>query len=337
MRSSSDIKIRRITRFAPLKSLVSVFRSTRLIRKSHLVLIVATILLVQGCTNSKLIISPLYNRLDDRMRDAFNELGEFNEEQTAAVEATLGTFHVWHRQSELPQYAELLGSVAQSVARGDTDKQTIQQWFDAAEQHSVAIRQCHPVNFSFNFIKSLTDEQVDVLEKGFQEEYREDVERYAKRTPEERVQRRLRNITKWANRIDMEITATQRAMLLSTFKRQSSLRKQYFKLREEWDRKFFSLTRDRNNPEFDNKMGEHLNTLWRLLEDAHPEQWQSNRELWKQTGLRFVNSMTDEQRVTISQWMSKMGSTLVAISRDKPSFTVRDDPSLGCLVAQEES
>lgn len=337
MHASFDFRIPRFARFTPFKSPVSVFRSAPLIRKSHLALVIATILLVQGCTNSKLIISPLYNRLDDRMRDAFNELGDFNEEQIAAVDATLGTFHVWHRQSELPQYAELLGNVAQSVASGDTDKQAIQQWFDAAEQHSISIRQCHPVNFSFDFIKSLTDEQVDVLETEFQEEFREDVERYANRTPEGRIQRRLRNITKWANRINMEITATQRAMLLSTFKRQSSLRNQYFALREEWDRKFFSLTRDRDNPDFDNKMGEHLNALWRLLEDAHPEQWQSNRELWKQTGLRFANSMTEEQRVTLSRWMSKMGSTLVAISRDKPSFTVNNDPSLGCLVDQEES
>ena len=306
-------------------------------RTSKTFLLIALILLVQACTNSKLIISPLYNRLDDRMRDAFHEMADFNDEQTAAFEARLGTYHVWHRQSELPQYADLLRTIAQSISSADTNAQDIQRWFDTAEQRSTLIRECHPINFSFELMQSLTGDQLDSIEDSFEEEQEEDRERHAKRTPEESIKRRLRNITKWANRIDMEITATQRAMLLSTFKRQSSLRSEYIELRAQWDRQFFALVRDQANPDFNRDMSAHLNKLWRLLEDTHPEQWQANRDLWKQTALRFAKSMTDEQRATASSWLAKMGSTLDAVSKDKPSFTVIEDPSLGCLVNSEES
>ena len=65
---------------------------------------ITLILLIQSCTNSKLIISPLYNRLDDRMRSKFNEIGDFNDEQTEAFAQRVGTFHVWHRQSEYRMY-----------------------------------------------------------------------------------------------------------------------------------------------------------------------------------------------------------------------------------------
>ena len=326
-----------LTRVRPFKALPSLMKSLRRNRVSSLAALIGMLLLVQACTNSPLIISPLYNRLDDRMRDAFNDMADFNQQQSASFEATLGTFHVWHRQSELPQYAKFLDTVAQSIASSSTDEQDIQQWFDEAEQRSVLIRQCHPINFSIQLMKSLSDVQVVSIENEFARELQEDRDRYEKLTPEDRVKRRLRNITKWANRIDMEITATQRAMLLSTFKRQISLRKEYFALSEQWNDEFVSLLRERDKPDFENNMQVHLDNLWQQLERAHPEQWQTNRNLWKQTGLRFVQSMTDEQRVTLSRWMSKMGSTLLTISEYDPSFKVVDDPSLGCQVKSEES
>jgi hypothetical protein len=41
---------------------------------------IALLLLVQGCTNSSFVIRPLYNRIDDRMREEFRNFGDFNEQ-----------------------------------------------------------------------------------------------------------------------------------------------------------------------------------------------------------------------------------------------------------------
>jgi hypothetical protein len=103
------------------------------------------LLLVQGCTNSKFVIGPPYNRLDDKMRDEFNKFGAFNKQQIASSEARLGTFHVWHRQSELPHYAELLRAIAGSIGDADRGDDELQRWFDTAELHSRSVRECHPI------------------------------------------------------------------------------------------------------------------------------------------------------------------------------------------------
>ncbi len=293
------------------------------------------ILLVQGCTNSKLIISPLYNRLDDMMRDEFEKLGDFNDEQTASFEATLGTYHVWHRQNELPQYADLMRSVISSISDANTTQSDIQSWMDTAEQHTKAARTCHPVNYSHDLAQSMTDEQLNFIEARFKKQQDKNLARYNSRTPEERVERRLRNTIKWAGRIGLQFTPTQRAMLLSTFKRQTSLRKQYYALSAQWNQQYFTLARNQENPNYAVDLQAHLDSLWSLLESNHPEEWQENRDLWKATGLRFVTSMTDDQRVTFGKWMNKMASTLDSISKNKPSFNVGDDPSIGCLVGQK--
>lgn len=292
-------------------------------------------LLLQGCTNSKLVIGPLYNRLDDRIRNQFDKLGDFTDQQTAAFEATLGTFHVWHRQSELPQYAELLKTVAGSIAEGDTNQDDVQRWFATAENHSLLVRQCHPINYLFELMKSLSDDELNLIEKRFKREQLKNRVKYANTTSQERVERRLRNMTKWAGRIGLEFTPTQRAMLLGTLKNQTSMRKEYYALSREWNRRFFSLARAQSNPDYARDMGKHLDELWHLLERAYPSQWQANRDLWKETSLRFAQSMTDEQRDTTSRWLDKMGSTLAQIARDEPSFKVVNDPALGCLVDSE--
>ncbi|MFK7858705.1 MAG: DUF6279 family lipoprotein [Granulosicoccus sp.] len=306
-------------------------------RFSHWIAILLLSVLVSACTSSKLIIGPLYNRLDDRMKDQFNELGDFTDEQKAAFEKSVGTYHVWHRQSELPQYAAFIKTLASSIEKEGTTETDIQQWMETVENHSRAARECHPVNFSFNLMKSLTDEQITSIEAHFAEEREEDITRYESRSPEERIERRLKNMSKWAGRIDVDFTATQRALFLSAFKQQVSLRKEYFALSAQWYAEFFELARAQDNPDFDADMRAHLAKQWRQLETAYPEQWQANSDLWKDTGLRFVQSMTPEQRDTLSRWMRKLASTLEAISRDKPSFQVVNDPSLGCLVDPEST
>lgn len=298
-----------------------------------LILIVA----IQGCTNSKLIIGPLYNRVDDLMRDEFEKLGDFNDAQTASFEASLGTYHVWHRQNELPQYADLMRSIASSIANADTTQADIQSWMDTAERHSQAARTCHPVNYSHDLVQSFTDEQLNFIEARFKKQQAKNLVRYNSRTPEERIERRLRNTIKWAGRIGLDFTSTQRAMLLSTFKRQSSLRKQYYALSAKWNQQYFALARNQENPNYAQDLQAHLETLWSLLESNHPDTWQANRDLWKATGLRFVTSLTNEQRVIVRQWVNKMASTLDGVAKDKPSFKVVNDSSIGCLVDPEKT
>ena len=263
-------------------------------------------------------------------------MGDFNDEQKAAFEQRLGTYHVWHRQSELPLYADLMQQLAASISQGGTEAPDVQQWMNEAELRSLKVRECHPINFSLDLMKSLTDEQVEDIEVRFYEEEQEDRERYGSRTPEERIERRIRNMVKWAGRIDLDITPTQRAMLLTALKQQISLREESRELYDEWDSQFFTLLEQHDNPDFDANMSAHLSSRWGMLENAYPEQWQTNRDLWKNTAVRVLDSMSDEQRTTASRWLEKMASTLQAISKIEPSFKVTNDPALGCLVDSDD-
>lgn len=309
----------------------------RFSRTAYPLLALVLILLVQGCTNSRLIISPVYNRLDDRMREEFNKLADFNQQQTADFEARLGTYHVWHRQSELPQYAQLMRTVVASITNADTTEDDVKLWMETAEARTQALRECHPINFSFDLMRTLSDEQFDFIQARFNKEQTKNRERFKSRTRKERVARRLKNTVKWAGRIGLDFNAGQRAMLESAFLRQVSLRTEYYALSADWNSQFFNLARNQDNPSYENDLQNHLHKLWSLLETAHTEQWQANRDLWQETGFQIIDSMSSSQRTAVSRWVTKMSVTLDTISGYEPSFKVVNDPALGCLVNPEST
>ncbi len=291
------------------------------------------VLLLSACTNSKLIISPLYNRLDDRIRSEFHKLGDFNDEQTAAFEEALSTFHVWHRQSELPRYASLLKEIAGSIAQpGATTASDVKSWMQTAEAYSLKARQCYPANFMADTVRTLSDEQLIRIERRFHSERRKNRERYASRTPEERVEFRLERLDKWLGRIQIDLNTQQRRMLRDSLEKQISLRQQYYTLSDRWNRRLFNLARQQEIENYESRLEDHMDTLWSLLESNYPKQWQANRDLWQNTVLDLVGSLSQGQRRQASQWLSAMGNTLQTISQYTPSVQASRDPEVGCQV-----
>lgn len=303
-----------------------------LVRLLRLGVLLGSAWLATGCTNSKLIIGPLYNQLDDQIRSEFNKLGNYNDRQHDAFEAAVGTFHVWHRQSELPGYAALLDDMAQALAApSDPERRQVHGWISTAERYSQSVRECYPLNYLFGMVKTLTDEQLDFMEQRFKREREKNRERYASRSAEERVEHRLKNMIKWAGRINLNLTTRQRVILRRALEQQISLRKEYYQLTDSWNRQLFTLARNQQSPTYQRDLKAHMSKLWNLLETHHPEQWRQNRALWQDTAFELVSDLSPGQRRQSSQWLAKMSRTLQSISEDEPSFKPGNDPSVGCL------
>ncbi len=297
-------------------------------RKAGLIALL-TVTLV-ACSNSSIIISPLYNRLDDQMRKAFENLGDFNKSQTNAVNLLLKNFHYWHRHTELPRYAALLNTVKDTVkVPGKTTQADVTGWLKTSESFTRAFRECHPVNYANDVIRTFTDDQLTDMHQSLITRRAKFRARYESETKEERIERRSANIIKWASRIGFDFTDEQTLLLNNTFAQQVSLRQEYFKLSDDWRTDLFLILEERDSPQLNSQMSTHLDKLWHLLERAHPEQWQANRDLWANFSLQFIKSLTPEQRAYATTWVGKMSNTLITVSNAdtaKPRF----GPLYGC-------
>ena len=305
-----------------------------MVKTSLLKLVAITLLavLLTGCTNSKLIIGPLYNRLDDQIREEFNKLGDFDKAQNSAFEQAVGTFHVWHRQVEMPKYADLLQEIADSIAiSAATERTDVARWAISAEDYSRNVRECHPMNFLFDLTRSLSDQRINFIENRFKNERKKNRDRYGSQTREERVDRRLKNIVKWSGRLGLDFSAAQQSIIRDGLNEQVSLRKEYYALSDEWTSNLFVLARDQDNPDYHDALAHQMTKLWSLIEDAHPEDWQTNRDMWREKIYTLIGTLSKEQRNSSSRWLKKMGRTIRAISNDKPSFNIGNNPAVGCL------
>lgn len=294
---------------------------------------VLLLLLITSCTNSKVLISPIYNRLDDQMRGEFHKLAKWNDKQIEHFENRVGTFHVWHRQIELPKYATLLSTIAATIAvRDKTTADDVNAWVDEVEQLSYAVRDCHPVNFSYDLMNTLNDKQVNFIQRRFANERKMNFDKYSEDTPEERQKKRVDNVVKWAGRIGFDFNKTQEAMLTQALSDQVSLRSEYYALVDKWSKDLFVIARKQDAADYEAKMQTQVSKIWTILEDEHNEEWLANRKLWREFGYDFVQTFTLDQRLWASNWVGKMAKTIQAISEDEPSFKVTNKPEHGCEV-----
>jgi len=296
---------------------------------------VFALLLLVSCGNSKFILGPLYNRLDDQMRKEFNKLGNFDASQKREFENRLQTFHLWHRRMELPRYADLLDRVSTAIVDPRTKTvDEIKAWTAESEDFSVSVRACHPVNYSFDLMRTLADEQVDFIERRFAREQKKNRARYDSRTPEERQERRYNFVLKWSGRIGLNFTTDQKALLREKLAEQISLREEYWGLSKQWNKEFFSIAREQDSRQYRQRMETQLGKLWTLLERNKNEEWQFNRDLWAGFLVEFANTMNDDQRRWASTWLPKLARTLRDMSDDSVKFEANGkrlvDPTLGC-------
>lgn len=295
------------------------------------VLAVFAMVLLAACSNSKLFLGPLYNRLDDQMRKEFVKLGKFNADQTSAFEDRLQTFHLWHRRKELPRYAALLDELEAAISTPRKKTQAeVKNWSNQLEEFSVVARQCHPVNFSFDLMKTLSDKQINYIERRFAREQKRNRTKYQERTPEQRIERRYKNILKWSGRIGLDFNKEQKTLLRQALNEQISLREQYWGLSSLWNIEFFNIGRNQQASDYDARMEKHLDKLWNLLETNQHEQWQANRDLWNTFFVDFVNTMDTSQREWADAWLAKLADTLRDISNDSVDFKPSGDPEVGC-------
>ena len=270
------------------------------------------LLLLAACSNSVLLLGPLYNQIDNRISDGILGLASFDELQAKVIRQRVQQFHHWHRRDQLPRYAALITDIATALDAGNTiTAEQTQSWLDRSEALTRQFRECHPINFSTDIIRSLSAQQISQIKETIQTRRQNRRERYAQSSRDERLERRYTNAVKWAGRAGFDFNSSQKALLRTTLSQQTSLRKQYFALSDQWLNDYFAIIRNQRSADLDTRIATQLDKLWQLLESAHPEEWKKNRALWSDFTYQLIQRSDAEQKRSTSKWLKKARQYLV--------------------------
>jgi len=297
-----------------------------------------TSLLIAGCTNSKFLVGLLYDRADDQAIEAAEEWVGFTASQREEFEAYVGTFHTWHRREELPRYAALMREITTGLSTWDqATPDDFSRWMNAAKRRAEAIRTCHPARYATPLTRTLSDAQIDRMERTWRDKRAENIARAGDRSRAERIDRRVANIDKWVGRLGVDLDPDQRELLRDAFTRQVSLRDRYRTLSDDWNEKLFTIARDQDAADYGARIDAHIVDWFGMAEKSYPEDWEANLRLWRDTAVAFEKTLSRKQRRDALRWIGKMADTLDAIARDTPDWLPADDPAYGCVVPRGAS
>jgi len=285
-------------------------------------------LLIVGCTSSQFLLAVIYNRMDNIIATEVKEYASFSSVQKSEIDLYADQYHQWHRTQHLPLYAELLREVSGYLTpETDITLNQVANWSALIEDYAREMAFCYPLNDSSDFLKTLTDDQVEqVLAHGL-EEYEEFLEDRVEFTDEKLNERRYDETRKWFRRMNLRLNGEQKEHLKETIATERRLRGSGMEVWKDWHLEFVGLLGERASEGFAAKSNQHIEELWTLQDDNFPDVFEFNRQLWIEYFASLAQSLSDGQREDVSSWMTKMANNLDVISTLRVDDEIRLAPN----------
>ncbi len=266
-------------------------------------------LLLASCSS----VQFAYNQLDLWLRWQIDDYVDFNGAQKQQLKAALNNFHRWHRQTQLPRYADYLEQLADRVDQGQLDTVKL----EPIETQVKEFWETTSTQFYDSLLPlaaQLDAEQVEELAQNLDEKRRESLEKWQK-SPEKIQKRRRKQIRKQSERWLGSLTDEQENLVAAWVNQVAYNPLLRDRQRQAWQAKFIDILR--------RKPDGYLKQLRELM--VNPEQlWSDDyRRMQEQRHLQMrelshqiLASTTDEQRHHLSTTLREYAADFRALVRD---------------------
>ncbi len=305
--------------------------------------------LLVACTNSRLVLRPLYNSLDDRIQKSLLGYTDFSSQQSEEVSALIDHFHVWHRQTQLPHYAALASTVADRLSLDEPiTAKSVAGWSRSLRVYSDTIGRCNPMYVSDAILAELSDAQVAEIQVSRKEilieRRRDDTVDFEGGSAGEdlqeeiapgtrREQRQAKNAARLRRYVELaglEVTDSQFADYKQTLAKQQYPQTRFREILGEWDERFFTLLQRRQESEWPDVLREYVDARRTAFSDRRTRVRAHNTALWEDYAVRTFNDLSPEQRTFVSNWLTKLSKTILSLAADAPSYTAAKAEDYEC-------
>lgn len=245
--------------------------------------------ILAGCSSIQLA----YGQLDRWLRWQIDDYVDFEGNQKRQLQVALDSFHRWHRQTQLPRYADFLEELAGQLERKPPQEIELAPIEERVE-HLWNTASTQLIDLLLPLAAQLSPQQIDYMERKLREKREESLRKWQK-SPGKVQQRRLKQIRKQSERWLGSLSAEQEQLIAGWVAQMAYnplLRDQQ---RQVWQSHFIGLLRDK--PEgYLQKMRDLLQNPEQLWSDEY-RQVQENRERQARAlSEQILASATEKQR-----------------------------------------
>ena len=216
------------------------FRAANTLRRASLVALLAAAMLTLGACSATRFA---YNQLDWLIVWYIDDYFALNDEQREALSASVRRNLDWHRQSELPRYAEFCRR-AEAEWTSALTTETLERSYDELIDYWDALFDRLMPDIA-EFLLSLDDEQIDQFVAKIEENNDEMRKEYSGETPDQRLRQRQKAIVKVTERFVGRLSRQQRNVVRQYASDLHDNSEEWMAGRRIWQQRFTSLLRER--------------------------------------------------------------------------------------------
>ncbi|MCK7598370.1 DUF6279 family lipoprotein [Microbulbifer sp. CAU 1566] len=254
-------------------------------RRCVSVLLALALVLLAGCSSIRLV----YGHLDWWMDRNLNKYLDLDGPQKALLQQRVDEFHRWHRQTQLPRYADYFEKLAKEVDDPDHSPQRlrqIEQEVDTFWQSSVVMLS----DLMLPILVQLDNAQIEQLAENIQEEREDSLKKW-----EKSKRKREKEFRKQAERWLGDLTDEQDAMIDRQLASTTFDPKRRDAQRQQWSEAFLATLRSK--PEgYLQQLREMLINPQSLWSPEYRKMQDQLRAQGRQLASEILGSATPEQR-----------------------------------------
>lgn len=291
------------------------------------VFLLLPVLLLTSCS-----VKLLYNNVDRLIRWEVSDLVDFDRQQRAYFDGQLAHVLYWHRQTQLPMYAELFASMPQRAADGISTDQfaafatTAEGWGSSIEGRVLPV--------ATQILLSLSPQQAQQLPRRLAKANAEFLEDEQGKTLAQDRKRWGKEVAKGYRRFIGRLTPEQQRYLQGQALNYQSERDLWVAYRERWQAQMLSQLQSWTAQEVSAQQFADFMVELSANRQAYTGEFEavgeSNRRLAAEVSAWLLSNLTPAQQDKFTDMMEDIAGDLKELAADLPK---QKPPRMPCLIS----
>ena len=271
-------------------------------------LLATLLLLLAGCS-----VKFVYNQLDWLIPWYLDDYVTLNAEQYKQFKQTLNHYLDWHREEQLPVYADFLKQLATNSEDG-LNKIEITQMLQQAEMFADTLFSRLGPSLG-EILATLTDEQVEEMAHKFVEKNNEYRKKYIDKPEKQRREKRAEDITDFVERWTGSLTDEQEMLIQSWSQNYQLMSEEFLQSRAGWQARFVDILKRRTqSDEFFKNINKLFDNRRIARSEAFNQKIDYNRQMLISLYLDIDQSLSDMQRNRLKNTINEYAEDLQELS-----------------------
>ncbi|WP_413663101.1 DUF6279 family lipoprotein [Microbulbifer sp. CNSA002] len=181
-------------------------------QKWRLIILLVVASLLSSCSS----IQFAYNNIDYWIRWKLRDYVDLNSQQELEFQGALNSFFHWHRQTQLPKYADFLSQLADKVDQGQLENPQLAP-VEKEVYHFIESASNNAFNLMLPIVAQLTPQQIDRLQHNLAKKQQKTLEKW-QRSPWKIQRHRDRQIRRESRRWLGSLTEQQKQLIAAWVK-----------------------------------------------------------------------------------------------------------------------